>query len=476
MSVRTNTDVAASPTLRNLTEAYRSVGDSLERLASGQKVNRAADNPASLVVSETFRAQIASLDQALANTEVAASVVHTAEGALGEISGILINLRQLAVAAGNTSVYDENALAALQRELQLGLEAIDRVAMYTSFGRIRLLDGSQSASGITTGDALEFVGATMRTQPSPVRGYEVNVSRAAKRAEATAEIDDSDAAELTLVLEELGGSSVRITGREDEKAQSYVARLQEAVREAGMRLDVNYNQDSEELTIRHQEFGSAQGFRIGSSEEGIFVEEDDSVQTYRGSDIRGSIGGEGAVGRGAELRGAMDNANTSGLRVRYTGSDLGMVGRVSVAQNSLTFQIGTEKDQRLKIAIDKMDTQRLARSFPNRSGYSSLADVQVLTQQQASDTIAMLDKAISQVNMMRGNLGAIQKGTLETQATNLRNMTENLRAADSSIRDADLAEQLTEVTKQQIMVDAAAAAVAQGNELKADSMSRLLRG
>ena len=119
---------------------------SLERLSSAQKINRGADGPAALVISEGMRSQIASLHQAADNNESAISLVQTAEGALNEVSKLLVDMRQRAVAAANIGLNDENMVNASQQEIENALDTIDRISTNTQFGSKNLFDGNGKAA------------------------------------------------------------------------------------------------------------------------------------------------------------------------------------------------------------------------------------------------------------------------------------------------------------------------------------------
>ena len=125
----------------NLGQTNHNLAKSIERLSSGLKVNRGADGPAALVISEKQRAQIAGLRQAIENSEKAVSVGQTAEGALNEISSLLVKVRSLALDSANSGVNDEDALAANQAEIDNVLDTIDRIANNTQFATKKLLDG-----------------------------------------------------------------------------------------------------------------------------------------------------------------------------------------------------------------------------------------------------------------------------------------------------------------------------------------------
>ena len=157
MSLRINTNVESLTAHRHMINNDKQLSKSIERLSSGQKINRGADGPAALVVSEGMRAQIASLQQAANNNESAISMVQTAEGALNEVSRLLVDMRQRAVSAANVGINDSNMANASQKEIENALDAIDRISENTQFGSKHLLNGSEEAeiSAESTGDPAE---------------------------------------------------------------------------------------------------------------------------------------------------------------------------------------------------------------------------------------------------------------------------------------------------------------------------------
>ncbi|MGA0190809.1 MAG: flagellin [bacterium] len=131
------------------------------------------------------------------------------------------------------------------------------------------------------------------------------------------------------------------------------------------------------------------------------------------------------------------------------------------------------KGQTASIALPSVVTDQLAKGVTNESGFQSLADLDVTTSQGAQDALAVVDKAIAQITIHRGNLGAFQKNTLESNLTSLRVATENLTAAESNIRDADVAVELAAFTRNQIMTQSATAQLAQANAMP-QNVARLL--
>lgn len=144
MSLRINHNLAALNAHRNLVISNDALSKSMQRLSSGFRINQGADDPAGLVISEQFRAQIAGLNRAVQNSEGSINMIQTAEGALTEISNLLISMRELAIHAANDGFNDADQLAADQAEINNAIQTIDRISTNTQFGTKKLLDGSNA--------------------------------------------------------------------------------------------------------------------------------------------------------------------------------------------------------------------------------------------------------------------------------------------------------------------------------------------
>jgi flagellin len=161
MGLRINQNVAAMNAYRNLTVTDGQMSKSLEKLSSGFRINRAADDAAGLSISEGLRAQVGGTKVAIRNAQDGISVVQTAEGALSEVHSILQRMRDLAVQAANTGSQDSSAVAAAQTEVT-GLTAeLDRISSTTSFGATKLLDGTFGKTQAVSSAAAAFTSKTV---------------------------------------------------------------------------------------------------------------------------------------------------------------------------------------------------------------------------------------------------------------------------------------------------------------------------
>ncbi len=474
MSLRINHNISALNTHRQLLINDRSLGQSLEKLSSGMKINLAADGPASLIISEQMRAQIKGLKQAVDNSETAVSMVQTTEAAMVEVSNLLVSMRQLAIHAANEGANDVNMLEADQLELDNALNTIDKITQNAQFGVKTLLDGTQGANGVGIGFGLEFIEATPETRSSPVEGFAVRVQRLGTKADLqgtaalTQELID---AEEELTISESGRTVSFIAKPGDSVAQT-LGKLKNEVEANGLNLTVDMTEDGL-LSLRHNEFGSAAGFSVSSKSAGILSDDPGAMMSATpGQDIQGTIGGSVTTGEGVVLTGAA-GTQVEGLEIRYTGNitteadasdDAQMAGRVSVFQNSLIFQVGPNAGQTESVSLINTNTRVLGRGVPNDSGYRSLRDVDLRNAQGAEDAQKLVDRAIDEITTRRAELGAFQKNSLESNLRQLRINVEELTNSESIIRDVDIASEVATFTRNSIMMQASTAMLAQANQ------------
>ena len=577
MALRVNSNIAALNALRHLQQTEQELGKNLERLSSGRKINHAADGPASLVISEQMKTQISGLGQAIRNSESSISMIQTTEGALNEVSNILINLRQLAVHAANEGTNDEKMLQADQNEVNNLISTLRNIAKNTQFGTRNLLDGSNSATGVAIGNNLEFVFASDEAKSSPSNGFKVDITQVATRpmmiatrrlsledvsssdpnndfsfvineGGRTVSVDLKNNNDLRETIEKLATTAIR-NGTPESKIRTERAiqqliafEMQRLADEANMDLDIfvyrpadnlgpfleNFDTLNDTLTeiartvgaleeisnvigsadevivMRHRQFGSEPSFTVSSTLENYFgenIQTNEAVFAIPGRDVEGTIGGYpevdgggAAMGKGQFLTGA-PGAEAEGVTVKYgeTTDDIiyeianrydnrvsgtfkleqnndSLVGEdvdgfVHVSQNSLAFQIGPNQGQLRRISVDSMSPEQLSNGVENDSNFHSLAEIEVLDADAAQDALLLIDQAIDDVSTMRGNLGSFQKNALEANLHGLRVSKENLTASESQLADTDMAQEMSSLVKNQILLASGTAMLAQANQV-----------
>jgi len=383
----------------------------------------------------------------------------------------------LAVHAGNEGVNDPNMMLADQREFGNILEQINRVASSTQYGQNYLLDGSRSGNGLTIGKDLEFVEAGVNASSSGTGGYDITIKQAATRSyqSGTVALTQSmiDAGEQITISE--GGRVVNFKTEKGQSVEQTMNDLSAAIDEAGVQLDLIRAPSStteshipQLISLRHKKFGSEHTFQVASNTVGLVSSVSNINELIaNGTDVKGEIGGEETIGKGQILTGAVGAGTTEGIKIRYTGETAppgGKAGTITFVQNSLTFQIGGNANQFSQFSLRSMKAADLGRGESNTSGFKNLDEVKMLSSAQAQDAIAVIDKAIEEVNSNRGEMGAFQKNNLESNLNYLRIAHENSVSSESVIRDADMAEEMATFTRNQILMEASTSMLAQANQ------------
>src|SRR5690349_21454507 len=182
---RINTNVASMTAQRGLATSHRQLNDTLQRLSTGLRINRGADDPAGLIASEGLRSEISGINQAIDNSSRASNVISTAEGALGEVANLLLNIKSLIVQAANSGALSPAEVQANQLQVDSAVESITRISNTTTFAGLHLLNGGLDyiTSGVDTNaiKALHISQANFGTNSTiPVQ---INVITSAKTAE-----------------------------------------------------------------------------------------------------------------------------------------------------------------------------------------------------------------------------------------------------------------------------------------------------
>lgn len=481
--MRINHNTSSLNAHRNLVKNDKRAESSLEKLSSGLSINRAGDAPASLVASEQMRSQIASLDQAVKNSETSVSMVQTAEGALTEVNNLLVGMRQLAIHAANEGANDAVMLEADQTEIASKVSAIDRIAQSTSFGKRKLLDGSNGVSGTAIGNGLSFVNASTKTQSSGDKGYDVVVTQESSAASLVGTqaltLEAVKAGEVLSVVE--GGKSATYTTKASDTVESAIKNFAEAARKSELAVEIS-GDNAGKISIMHKNHGSGYSLQASSSTAGILSTEANSLTTaMNGMDLMGTINGEAAIGVGDTMTGLVGNQTTENLSVRFRRPE-GVqpfggptnVGIVTVAQNALTFQVGPDAGQTVRISLQNMSSNQLGRGVANQSAFENLGSIDVRSAKGAQDTLALIDQSINEVSRTRSELGSFQKNTLETNIATLKTTQENMVAAESTIRDTDMALELAEYTRSELMKQSSAAMLSSANSSPGKVFSLIL--
>jgi len=378
------------------------------------------------------RVQIAGLRAAIANSEKAVTLVQTAEGAVEAIESLLIEVRNLAIDSANTGVNDENLLAANQLEIKYALDAIDRIANNTQFGRKVLLDGSASVKATSTHSAVSFLRGTFDTT---VGMYFMTVTTAAERAHVSA--TTAQGANTLAVDETLTVNDVEITLTAGLTQNQVVDRINEFTTQSGVNAEIDTTNGSV-TRLFTDDFGkAAEIFAISNvpasaSSSGFGT----SVLTDKGTDIVGNIGGTSFNGSGNLL--TVESGAAKGLSIQVAASSdavttgTAVTSTLFVTDNTLQFQIGPNPNQTASLSIDRVNPVALGFGVGGNR-FHNLSEIDVTSAGRSQDSLAVIDSAIDDIINLRVKLRAFRTYTLEATANSLRTTLEIMVNAESVI-------------------------------------------
>lgn len=526
---------------RQLGISTSALAKSTEKLSSGYRINRAADDAAGLAISEKMRSQIRGLDQASTNASDGISMIQTAEGALNESHSILQRMRELAVQAANGTETDDDR-GNIQDEIEQLQEELDRIASDTEFNTMKLLDGSLSASsagGTGSGPKYGVYDTTLKAfVTSDVAGVQVGVSNSAAVGGESA-IWDNTGKVLTLYLaENMTYTQSEIDDliskakQEDSSADAAPATVEvnlkygsltaDAATKGGEETVAGIKATSTAITITNttgafvgctgisfkaNRYGDDNNITINidftakSNQEECEINTaasynpDGSLQTaasynlslssgveYTEEDIEAILAEAGLSMDVTLYSPNPDEAKTlfitngTGITASATlagGQGLGdedaYLGEakygVQAGGRGVILQVGANEGQTMSFSIDDMSAVALGVNDSN---------VDVSTQTGASQSLGKIDEAIAKVSKQRSLLGAVQN-RLEHTIANLDNTAENLQAAESGIRDVDMAAEMVTMSKYNILQQAGQSMLAQANQATQGVLS-LLQG
>jgi flagellin len=445
---------------------------STEKLSSGYKINRAADDAAGLSISEKMRKQIRGLSQASANAEDGISTVQTAEGALAEVQDMLQRMNELAVKSANGTNSDSDR-SYIQDEIDQLTTEIDRVAQTTKFNETYLLKGDstlnkgysinyKAAASAVVGSATFNSGstgskiavtfssgadnATANALISSMKNQGVTVTTTAGKSQAILELNGDAATNYNVVATNSVGTVYQIqdlTGKLVADVTVTTASIDGA--ETLLASSVNAQQTTSEL----QQFYDADGNAISAN----------ALDNYF------AVGTDGSVylkADAATLYDAVGTAFSIGDATTYGKNDLSAVKDQTAALN-IKFQVGadTSTNNKISINIGAMSAKGLG-----------INGLKVSTTATADAAVNTISEAIQKVSKQRSALGAVQN-RLEHTINNLDNVVENTTSAESAIRDTDMATEMVTYSNANILSQAGQAMLAQSNQSNQGVLSLL---
>lgn len=477
---RINTNTAAIIAGRQLARSNQELLVSLQRLSSGLRINRGADDPAGLIVSQNLRSEIESVRQAVSNSQRAANVIATTEGALNEAASLLNDIKAKILEAANVGAVSDDEIKANQLQVDSAIESITRIANTTTFAGRKLLNGSLSyiTSAINTAQINDVKINAVAFGTAAFVPVTINVIQSAQHAGLQFRTSGLTA---TVTIEIAGPSGVTalplLSGTSASEIKDAVNQVSDATGVSAAFINPgNVNSGVQLSSIAYGSDVFVQISELGGSS-GAFQTwnaADEDVARDIGRDVSATVNGASSLGKGLELF-----VNTSGLsmelRIQEAFNVAGNSTSFAITGGGATFQLGPGVDSNQQVS---MGVPSIAASSLGNAALGYLTQIQsggtyALTNGGAFQAGKIVTEAIRQVSVARGRLGAFEKNTLDTNIQQLRVTLENLISSESSIRDLDFAEETSNLARNQILVSAGTSVLAIANRTPQTVLSLL---
>lgn len=470
---RINTNVPALIAARNLANNQVSMNSALQRLSTGLRINSGKDDPAGLIASENLKSEATAIGAAIDNASRADNMMAVAEGALGEVNNLLIQLGSLTERSANETGLSPDEIKANQLQIDSILDSINRIANTTSFQGRKLLDGTL---GYTT------TGVTGNTDLANVQVNGVKIAEGTTRQVVVQVTTSAQFGQLKFAAAGLSTAPLilQVAGNNGTELFSFAA----STHISAMAFAINQTKDQTGVSATVSGTGAlyfnSQGYgkssfvtvqAVGAA--GNFTT---GVTTKKGVDAQILINGTQAITDGLKA-----SVRTASLSVDLTLSAAfgGTTGSTSftITGGGANFSLAPELTLtgRESIGIGSVTTANLGDSAVGMLSTLGTGQVNQLSSKNFARAQKIINAATAQVSQLRGRLGAFQKETLQSTMNSLKVAYENTLAAQSAISDADFATETSNMTRAQILLQSSTMVLQQANSAPQNVLS-LLRG
>jgi flagellin len=430
----------ALSTLNTLNKNSSALTKSLAKVSSGMKVNSAQDDASGYAISERMRVQIRSLDQANSNTQNGSAMMKTAEGAVSSTVDILKTLKEKVISAANDDKTDSDRLQ-IQKELNQSVDQIDNNANITYNGKT-LVDGSKNIKTIATTTVMYTQALATDTTTSTA------ISALQDRNGNSIQIQSTDTVTVSYVKQ--GRTFTTTFAVSNNKMSDILGKTA-------------YNGTDGQVGSTFMSMTAATSF-LGKNGNTKDVFTSDGGCAFILSAASAGVNNQ-LSGFTITIRDNEGNVNTSANSVLDTFTE-GMRAYNKSNDNSITLHIGAKAGQSIKVGLTDMRSTSLGLKGTDN------AVLNVSTQEKANAAINVLDNAVQKAVEQQTTIGSIES-RLEYTATNLTTASENVQASESTIRDADMAKEMTEYTKNNVLLQAAQSMLSQANQNSSAVLSLL---
>ena len=465
---RINTNVSSLIAQRVLATNNNNLSTSLQRLSTGLRINTGADDPAGLIASEALKSEQTGITTAIDNAGRASNIIGTAEGGLNEVSNLLNELQGLVNQSANTGALSQDQISANQLQVDSILTTINRISNSTSFQGRKLLDGTLaytlSGAGTSAFAAVSVNAANLPGNKPEAVVVQVLNSATLGRVNYNGSAQGIGVSAVTLqIAGNTGTQQLSFAG--STKLSAIAAAINNITGQTGVTASASGNN----IAFKASNYGSDQ-----------YV----SVQAISGTfSVTGGTSGK-AFGTDAKVNVNGATATVHGLNTTYRDNNLDLTFTLSSGLNNgktksfgitgggATFSLGSKVTDTLKSSIGITSVGAGSLGDATLGYLSSLASggANALSSSSLATAQKILDESTTQVSQLRGRLGAFQKFTLGSTINSLGVAYENISAANSAIRDTDFAQETANLTRSQILSQAATTVLAQANAVPQNAL------
>jgi flagellin len=456
---RINTNVPSLVAARILGKNNQALTQSLNRLSTGLRINTAKDDPAGLIASERLKSETTAISAAVNNANRADNVISVAEGGLQEISSLLVQLEGLVDGSANKAGLSSDEVAANQLQIDTILDSINRIATSTEFSGKKLLDGSLDYT--TSG-----VGTTGPTA-SAIADLRMNSARLAQGASRAVTVQVTTSAQ-TAQLYYTGATSpnttttIQVSGKYGTEQFTFAsnttaANVVTAVLGSKSLTGVSAKASGGRIYFNSTDYGSDAFVSVEALQGTFTVAGGTSATKDYGVDVAATVNGIKAISNGLDISVRSTALNVDMTLAAAFGKQTTKTKTFYIKDGGATFSIAPTQglNAMASIGIQSVSTGTLGNA--GLGFLSSLGNGQTNGLASGNFDVAqrIIRSAAQEVSNLRGRLGAFQKNTLASSINSLQVTLENISAANSAITDADFAAETSNLTRAQILVNAA---------------------
>lgn len=502
---RINSNIPSLIAQSTMTRTSKELQLRLERLSTGLRINRGADDPAGLIVSERLRSDINGVNQGIKNSDRASSVIATTEGSLAEVNGLLNSIKALIVESANTGANSKAEREANQLQIDSAIDSITRISNTASFGGLKLLNGS-----------LDYQLSGVRS--SAITNAHINNAQFIDRDNLQVQIDVVASAQTGALFYNGGtgrlpsGMTLQVTGTRGvetitlpsgQTLASLVAAVNNVTQLTGVKAKTFADGVNSSIVFESMDYGSdafVSVQRLGGPSNNdpfqLYKFDNNGPKVATASWSWSSLTTSGSLIKGQRDTGqdvsALVNGNLAsgdGLKISVNSSSLGMdvvlnedyatrpsatIADFNITGGGTIFQLGQDVNalQQSTLGIQSMAASNLGATLSDGLIYT-LASLKSGGDNSIAESVKkgdfsvssnVLDASVDQVSILRGRLGAFEKNVLQTNVRSLQASFENLSASVSQIRDADFAFETSQLTRAQILSSAGTSVLSLANQ------------